>query len=184
MPRNPLVVGRMRWGVPALAGSLVALFGVATGAQAVVVGAYTPGQSSVAYKPSGQSGSYGVALAPASASGLKARMQLLPQSLHGVLRSGIAVRVSASELTSGIADVLIARGTAQRLHVRVGPGPAVIIGRGTISTIKNGTVVLHLRLSRGTVAKLNTLSHLALTLKLRLVGVARDHLAIDAAGRY
>lgn len=119
-----------------------------------------------------------------SSTGLQVRMQLLPQSLRGVLRSGIAVQVSANEPATGIASVSISRQTARRLHMRLGRGPAVVIGRGTISTIKDGTVVLHFKLARSTVTKLKTLRHVALTLKLQVIGVARDHLVIDAAGRY
>ena len=59
-----------------------------------------------------------------------------------------------------------------------------MIGRGTVSRIKNGTVNLHLRLSRVTAAKLKHLGHVTLTLRLALVAAGGVHLTIDAAGRY
>jgi hypothetical protein len=120
-----------------------------------------------------------------SPSGLKAFMQLLPQSLRGVIRSGIAVEVRSNEVANGIARVLVTRAMARRLHLkgtvtRLG----VVIAAGTLSSVKDGTVKLHFRLSRSTVARLKHIRHLKLTLTLTLVAPAGDHLVIDAAGRY
>jgi hypothetical protein len=119
-----------------------------------------------------------------SSSGLQVRIQLLPQGLRSVLRSGISLRVSANEPANGIATVSISRATAKRLHVKLGRGRDVVIGRGTLSAIKQGTVVLHLHLGHAMVAKLKHLKHTTLTVRLALVGAGGAHLAVDAAGRY
>jgi PKD domain len=117
--------------------------------------------------------------------GLKVTMQLLPQSLSKMLKSGIAVQVTSNEVADGIARVLITRAQAKRLHIkgtvmRLG----VVIGTGTLSSVKDGTVKLHFRLSHKTAAKLKKAHRVSLTLSLSLVGPAGDHLVIDAAGRY
>ena len=91
--------------------------------------------------------------------------------------------MSSNEAANGIAQVSITRGTARRVHIK-GRGPAVVIGRGTVSSIKRGSVMLHLRLSHGVAAKLRHLRHVTLTVTLKLVGVAHDHVVWDAAGRY
>jgi hypothetical protein len=115
---------------------------------------------------------------------LRVHLQLLPQSLPAVLRAGIAVRVSSNEAANGIAQVSISRSLAKRAKIKVGRGPSVVIGTGTVSAIKGGTVQLHLVLSRATSTKLKRLKHVTLTIRLSLIGVAGDRLAIDAAGRY
>jgi hypothetical protein len=115
---------------------------------------------------------------------LTARMMLLPQALRTILRSGISVRVSSNEPANGIAQVLISRTTAKRLHIKAGRARAVVIGRGTVSQVKDGNVLLHLYLSHSTVLKLKHVKHAALTVRLALVGVGGDHVVIDAAGRY
>jgi hypothetical protein len=119
-----------------------------------------------------------------SSAGLQVRIQLLPQALRSVLRSGIKLQVSANEPANGIATVSISRATAKRVHIKAGRRGAVVIGRGTLSSIKQGTMVLHLRLSHATVAKLKHLKHTTLTVRLALVGAGGAHLAVDAAGRY
>jgi hypothetical protein len=115
---------------------------------------------------------------------LRVHLQLLPQSLPAVLRSGIAVRVSSNEAANGIAQVSISRSLAKQAKIKVGRGPSVVIGTGTVSAIKGGTVRLRLVLSRATSTKLKHLKHVTLTIRLSLIGVAGDRLAIDAAGRY
>jgi hypothetical protein len=119
-----------------------------------------------------------------SAASLQVRMQLLPQSLRGLVRSGIAVRMNSNEPANGIAWVTISRAAAKRLELKTGDGPFVVIGRGTVSSIKGGQATLHFRLSPAVSAKLKRAKHLALTLHLTLVGPAHDHLTIDLAGRY
>jgi hypothetical protein len=115
---------------------------------------------------------------------LQVRIQLLPQALRSVLRSGISVQVSSNGPANGIAMVYISRATAKRAHIKVGRGTIVVIGRGTLSQVKDGTGVLHLYLSGATASKLKHLKHATLNVRLSLVGVAGAHLVVVAAGRY
>lgn len=116
--------------------------------------------------------------------GLSVRIQLLPQSLRSMLRSGVAVRVSSNQGADGIATLSISRSAAKAAHIRTGRGPSVVIGRGTLSGIKNGSVKLHLHLPPATVAKLQHLRHVTLTIRLAVVSAARVRLAVVVAGRY
>lgn len=132
-------------------------------------------------------GPTGVPVSPPSthpSSGLRAHLQLVPQSLRSVLHSGVSIRVSSNQRADAIATVSISRSAAKRAHIRTGHGPSVVIGRGTVSGIKNGTIRLHLKLSRTTVAKLKHLSHVTLTIRLALVAAGRAHVAVVVAGRY
>ncbi|MGZ4173453.1 MAG: PKD domain-containing protein, partial [Solirubrobacteraceae bacterium] len=115
---------------------------------------------------------------------LSVHIQLLPQSLRSMLRSGVAVRVSSNQGADGIATLSISRSAAKAAHIRTGRGPSVVIGRGTLSGIKNGSVKLHLHLPRATVAKLQHLRHVTLTIRLAVVSAARARLAVVVAGRY
>jgi PKD repeat protein len=116
--------------------------------------------------------------------GLHVRLLLVPQSLRTVRRIGVAVRVSSNESADGTATLSISRAAAKRAHISAGRGASVAIGRGTVSGIKDGTVTLHLRLSRAIAAKLGRLGHVTLTVRLALVAAGGDHLTIVAAGRY
>jgi hypothetical protein len=111
-------------------------------------------------------------------------LQLMPQGLLKMLRFGLSVRVSSNERADGIATLSISRKSARQAHIRTGRGLMVVVGRGTVSGIKNGTVNLHLRLTRAVAAKLGRLRHVTLTLRLALVTAGGVHLAIDAAGSY
>jgi hypothetical protein len=115
---------------------------------------------------------------------LNARLLLRPQGLSNLLRSGIAVRVISNEPANGIASVSISRNAAKRAHINTGRGPSVVIARGTVSQIKNGTVNLHLKLAKAAVAKLETLQYLALTVRLSLVASGGGHSVIVVTGRY
>jgi len=137
-----------------------------------------PGQS-VLQLPT-QLNSSGTGAGPA----LAVRLQMLPQSLKAVLRSGIAVQVSSNASVSGIASVSIGRAAARRAHIKGGHGNSVVIGIGTVSSIQNGSVNLHLHLSRKVAAKLRSLGHVTLTVRLALVASGGQHIAVDAAGRY
>jgi hypothetical protein len=117
-------------------------------------------------------------------SGLTAHLQLLPQSLKAVLKNGIAVRVSSNRAANGIATVWIARSAAKRAHLAARKGGAVRIGIGTVASITNGTVTLHLHLSRSVAKKLAHLGHVTLTIRLALVASGNQRYAVDAAGRY
>jgi hypothetical protein len=136
--------------------------------------------------PNGQlvSPPQGIGHWPPTHPALRVRLQFMPQGLRTMLRVGLSVRVSSNERADGIATLSISRRSAKQAHVRTGRGPTVVIGRGTVSGITNGTVNLHLRLSRAMVAKLRHLRHVTLTLRLALVTAGGVHLAIDAAGRY
>ena len=53
----------------------------------------------------------------------------------------------------------ITRAAAKRANIKVGKGPAVRIGIGTVASITNGTVTLQLHLSKSTARKLAHLRH-------------------------
>jgi hypothetical protein len=115
---------------------------------------------------------------------LSVKVQMLPQSLKAALAKGIAVRVSSNKAANGIATVWISRATAKRAHIKVSRATTVRIGIGTVSSITNGTVTMHLHLSRATAKKLAHLGHITLTIRLSLVAAGGQHYAIDAAGHY
>jgi hypothetical protein len=129
-------------------------------------------------------GSTPVTPPPPKKTRMQAHMQLMPQGLRAVLRTGVAIRVTCNEPANGIVTLSISRNAAKRANIRAGRGKTVVIGRGTTSGIKDGTVSLHLRLSRATAAKLRPLTHVNLTVRLALVAAGKDHVAIVAAGRY
>ena len=95
---------------------------------------------------------------------------MLPQSLKSVLKNGIAVRVTSNKAANGIATVWITRTSAKKAHIKAGQGAAVRIGLGTVSSITNGTVTLRLHLSPAMAKKLAHLHHVAMTVRLALVG--------------
>lgn len=115
---------------------------------------------------------------------LTVRLLLLPQSLRSALRNGIALKVNSSEPANGFATVSISRRAAKRAHIKTGKKPFVVIGTGTLSNIKSGTVTLHLRMSRAMAKKLSHLKHVTLTVRLALVDSAGKHVAVDVAGNY
>lgn len=115
---------------------------------------------------------------------LNARLQLMPQSLKAVLRSGIAVRVTSNKAANGIASVSITRAAAKRAHIAVGKARTVRIGLGTVSSITNGTVTLRLHLSRAVAKKLSRLGRVTLTVRLALVAAGNQRIAVDVAGQY
>lgn len=120
---------------------------------------------------------------PGKGAALKAELLLMPESLKSVLGSGISMHVTVNEKAAGFITISITRGEARTAHI-AGRGSSVVIGRGTVSQLKNGTASLRLRMARSVAAKLKHLRHVTLTVRLALVGTAGDHLAIDAAGRY
>jgi hypothetical protein len=121
---------------------------------------------------------------PKSSKKFKVRIQILPQSLKAMLRGGMTLRLSSNENASGIATLSIPRSAAKKAHIASGRAASVVIGRGTMSQIKSGTMKLHLGLSRATAAKLKRLGHVTMTVRLALVGSDGSHVAIVAAGRY
>ena len=131
----------------------------------------------------GASGLPGPSPKPGTSGGLQVHLQIMPQGLKAMLRHGVAVRVGSNEAAAGFASVSISRATAKRAHIK-GRGPAIVIGRGTLSHLAAGTVELHLRLSRALTKKLGHLHRVTLTVRLALVDKSGDKLAIDPAGRY
>ena len=115
---------------------------------------------------------------------LNVHIRLLPQSLKSVLRKGIGMQVSSNKAANGIATVWITRASAKKAGIKVGKTAAVRIGIGTVSSIKNGTVTLHLHLSRATAKKLARLRHVTMTVRLALVAPGNQQSALDAAGHY
>jgi PKD domain len=119
-----------------------------------------------------------------SKGGLQVHILLMPQSLHTVIKHGVDLRVTSNAKANGIAWVSIPRRLAKRAHIKAGHKPFVVIGVGTVSGITDGTVSLHLKLSRSVAAKLRHLRHVTLAVRLSLVGVGGNRVAVDAAGRY
>jgi hypothetical protein len=115
---------------------------------------------------------------------LMVHLLLLPQALRSVLKSGISLRVNSTESANGFADISIARKVAKRLHIRTGNKPFVVIGTGTVSQVRSGTVTLHLRLSSSVVKKLKHLKHVNLSVHLSLVDSYGRHIGADVAGSY
>ncbi len=132
--------------------------------------------------PSGGSGSGGNG--SGSNKALQVHLQLQPQSLKAALRKGISVRVTSNAAANGIATVMISRKAAKRAHIKVGKGRTVRIGLGTVSSIKNGSVMLHLHLSAATAAKLRRLGHVDMTIRLTLVAAGNQRIAVDAAASF
>jgi hypothetical protein len=121
---------------------------------------------------------------PHHTSKFQARLALIPQGFRTLLRSGIALKVTSNEVAAGLTQITISRKDAKRAHLRTGRSSTVTIGRGTISGIKNGTIKLHLRLSRDMTKKLGRLKHLKLTVRLTLRGKTGDRASAVAAGSY
>jgi hypothetical protein len=114
---------------------------------------------------------------------LQVRVALMPQGLKAILRSGLALNVTSNQGANGILALSIPRGAAKRAHI-AGSGPAVVIGRGTVSGIKRGTNRLHVHLSQTTVTKLKRLGHVTLTIRLTLVAAGGHRITVDTAGHY
>jgi hypothetical protein len=114
----------------------------------------------------------------------QARLQLRPQSLRSVLRSGLSLRVSSNRAANGILSISISRAAAKRAHIKVGRGANVVIARGTTAGIRDGVVSLRLGLPRAIAAKLKHLGRVTLTVRLSLVAAGGARRAVDAAGRY
>jgi hypothetical protein len=111
-------------------------------------------------------------------------MSLMPQGLRSMLKSGLVVRVTSNLPANGIVTFLIPRSDAKRAHIHAGRAASVVIGRGTVAGIKNGTVSLHLRLTRSTATKLSHLRHVTVTIRISLVAKGAGPASIVAAGRY
>jgi hypothetical protein len=115
---------------------------------------------------------------------LLARMQLMPQGLLSMLHSGVVIRVTSNMPANGVVTVSIPRADARRAHIKMHGGAAVVIGRGTVAGIKNGTVSLRLRLAAVTAKRLIHLRHLTVTIRIALVAKGAKPTAIVAAARF
>jgi hypothetical protein len=146
--------------------------------QPVITPTTTPGG------PGASTNGGGVANAGSAPAPLQVHLLLMPQGLAAALRSGIAIRVSANQPANGFAYVSISRSAAKKAGIKVGRGPSVQVGRGTVSKISNGTGVLRMYLSRTIAGKLKHLKHVTLTVRLSLVSAAGGHLAVVAAAHY
>lgn len=120
----------------------------------------------------------------ASNGSLSVRLQLLPQGLKSVLNHGITLQVKSTEAANGFATISISRAMARRAKIRTGHKKFVVIGTGTVSQVKQGTVTLHLHLASGEVKKLKHLRHLTMTVRLALVDSVGRRVAVDVAGSY
>jgi PKD domain len=115
--------------------------------------------------------------------GLNIKLQLLPQALRGLLARGVAVRVTSSEPADGFATISISRKAAQRAHIKARHA-VVVVGTGTVAGLKDGTITLHLRMSRAMARKLAHLKHVTLSVRLALVDKAGNRAAVNVAGNY
>ncbi|HEY5318716.1 MAG TPA: PKD domain-containing protein [Solirubrobacteraceae bacterium] len=115
---------------------------------------------------------------------LHAHLLLLPQGLKMLLRKGMFLRVSSNEAADGFVTLSITRSAAKQAHIKTGRSKTVVVGRGTVTGITDGTVDLHVKLSKGMSKKLGRLRHVTLTVRLALAAAGGVHVAIDAAGRY
>ena len=115
---------------------------------------------------------------------LSARLRLIPESLHAALRDGVAAFITANQVANGIATVSISSTAATRAGIAHGPGPTVVIGRGTVEGVKAGRITLRLLLPQTVTQQLARLQHVTLTLRLVLVAGSGTHVAVNASGRY
>lgn len=113
-------------------------------------------------------------------------LQLLPQSLGAVLRSGLVVRVRSNHPANGFATLSIFRSAAHRARLASAghPNRLVVIGRGTVSGIKGGTVTMRVHVSSRMARKLAHAGHLTLTLHLVLYGKGGVRTTATTVGRY
>jgi hypothetical protein len=120
-----------------------------------------------------------------SSSKFKVHLQLLPQSLKDVLHHGLQVRASSTKQADGFATLLVSSSAAKRAHIHgTRTALGVVVGRGTVSGLKAGTVSLRVRFSSAIASKLSHLGYLRLTLRLALVDKSGTHLSVRATGRY
>jgi hypothetical protein len=111
-------------------------------------------------------------------------LQLLPQGLRALLRSGLYIEVGSDQAAAGFVTVSISRSAARRAHIRAGRGATVVVGRGIVPEIGEGVASLRVRFSRSMGKKLGRLAGVTLTIRLTLTAAGGAHVAVDAAGRY
>lgn len=119
-----------------------------------------------------------------TSSGLTVSLQLMPQAFGFMLTRGVAVRVSSNEAANGFATIAISRRTAKRAGIKTGDKALVAIGTGTVSGVKDGTVMMHLHLSRAVAKQLRPLGYVTLTVHVTLLDSAGKHVSLDVTGSY
>lgn len=115
---------------------------------------------------------------------LHVQLQMMPQSLSQVVHKGLEARVTSNQAADGLATLMIGRDAAKRAHIATGHSAMVVIGRGTVSGIKVGTVSLRVHLASSVASKISHLRNFTLTLRLSLVGAGGSRVTIDSAGHY
>ena len=117
---------------------------------------------------------------------LKVGLQLMPESLKAVLQKGLSVRVTANESANGFATLSIFRSAAHRAHLASAgnPNSLVVIGRGTVSGVKKGTVSLRVRIPWAAASKLAHAGGLTFTLHMTLYAKNGTRKSVTAVGRY
>lgn len=116
--------------------------------------------------------------------GLKLSVLILPRSMGSMLRYGVDLLVRSNEPAAGLVSLSISKQAAKQAHITTGRSATVVVGRGTVSSVKAGTVRLRIHLSKALAAKLRRLRHVTVTVRLALVGTGGDRSAIDVAGKY
>ena len=116
---------------------------------------------------------------------LTARVQMLPQSLRAVLRSGLAVRLTVNMASRRLRDPDGAANDRAPRPPAHGSGcdggdRSRHAGRSASRHEASSTCTFRRRPRAGS----RRLRHLSLTLRLTLVGAGRIHQTVDAAGRY
>jgi hypothetical protein len=156
--------------------------GKATSAQTAVVNAGSGQLSTSPLALGGSSTSTGTA---GSSAGLNVKLQLVPESLKTLLRSGVALVATANEAADGVTSISITRSEAKHAHILYRPSQSVVvIGRGTVKGLVNGADHLHLRLSKQIAAKLKRLRRVVLTIQLKAVDSRGESQTVSATGRY
>jgi len=128
-------------------------------------------------------GDNGTTVPTTTTPGLTGHLQLVPSSLHTILKRGISVLVTSSQPADAVTSIWIPRAAARKAHIE-GRAKSIAVGRGTASGLSQGTTGLRLHVSAKMAKKLSKLQHATLTVKVTLVGAGRHSFTVDAAGRY
>lgn len=156
--------------------------GSATSAQTAVV---SPAPTPPALSPGALSAGTGLTAVSQAPVRLHVKLQLVPESLKALFRSGVALVASANEIADGVDSISIPRSEAKQAHIHYSRSqPFVVIGRGTVKGLINGAERLHLRLSRQMAAKLKKLRRVVLTIQLKAVDSRGETQTVSVTGRY
>jgi hypothetical protein len=156
--------------------------GKATSAQTAVVNA---GSGQLATSPLALGGPITSPGTAGSSAGLNVKLQLVPESLKTLLRSGVALVATANEVADGVTSISITSSEAKHAHIRYRPSQSVVvIGRGTVKGLVNGADHLQLHLSKQIAAQLKRLRRVVLTIQLKAVDSRGERQTVSATGRY